>query len=451
MNPTCTGGAAAALGARGRRGLLYLPQVQGLVDQALVSGGSLLSGLLMARWTGVEDYQAYVVGFSLLMLFNALQTLFTVPLAVYGAGEATSERRAYLTRTCMIALVAFAMCGALVSAGSFSYAMLAHAGGPVWKALPWVGFGVAAYLTQTLCRVALYARHRIASALVNDAIVLTGHFATVVLLHKLQCLNASTVWLSIAGWWFLGVALALVALRKEFLFRPGDAGRVLRQNLNYGQWAAATAGATYLMTFMNVLILALVSEKAAAARMEAGRMILQPLYVLYTGLANYYISHGAREMEKGGPERMHAVLWRPWLLLMLVACIYAILTSLYAEPLLRLVYKGRYDGQAPVVRLWAFYYVALMASWLPVVAFWVLRRPKLNFMAKMGCALFTFSAAWPYAAWQGAAGVLKVMAVSNALYAVALFVIYLRARRTQDAVPDGLFPAAVSDAAGRQA
>src|SRR5207244_12202458 len=65
-----------------------------VLDQGLISGSNFLLGILLARWTGAEQYGAYALAFAIFILVSIVyQALVLEPMTVFGPSVYRSEER----------------------------------------------------------------------------------------------------------------------------------------------------------------------------------------------------------------------------------------------------------------------------------------------------------------------------------------------------------------------
>jgi len=68
-----------------------------VLDQGLISGSNFLLGILLARWTGAEQYGAYALAFAIFILVSIVyQALVLEPMTVFAPSVYHTAPKQYL-------------------------------------------------------------------------------------------------------------------------------------------------------------------------------------------------------------------------------------------------------------------------------------------------------------------------------------------------------------------
>lgn len=150
------------------------------------------------------------------------------------------------------------------------------------------------------------------------------------------------------------------------LARHADPSAFL-ENWNYGKWLAASAVVGFwLSSELFIYMAAAVVGVAAAGILRAVTIVFGPTRVLAYVFSSVLPIRFARMLADAGPSALRAELKTTYLLALPVMGGYCLLAAIFAEPLLRLLYREKYVGQASVLALYAVYtfivYVAMIVT-----------------------------------------------------------------------------------------
>lgn len=216
-------------------GLISRDHVLSLADQAIVSGTSFLTTLMIARYSNIGQLGVYAVGISILVSLVAFQD--SLILQPYTIQQHSSHGTAAEHLGSSLAL------SILFSIGSVLVLTIAAMGFLKWAAHPelivmtWAIAAIAPFaLTREFARRVAFARLEISRALLLDSLV------AVIQLSVLGWLGASGHMSALTACAALGVASAialaiwLVCVRTEIVVRARHVRIIFRQTWALGKW-----------------------------------------------------------------------------------------------------------------------------------------------------------------------------------------------------------------------
>src|SRR5437667_244904 len=103
-----------------------------VLDQGLISGSNFLLGILLARWTGAEQYGAYALAFAIFILVSIVyQALVLEPMTVFGPSVYHTAPKQYLGILVQLQMVlGAAMFGVGALGGGYFHARVSAELGP---------------------------------------------------------------------------------------------------------------------------------------------------------------------------------------------------------------------------------------------------------------------------------------------------------------------------------
>ena len=274
------------------------------VDQAIVSGGSFLSGIVVARALGPLDFGVYVIATMIILEAASLQNALTLqPMIVNGAS--LSER----------AFARFFRAHVVLQAGMIAAAaavVLAIA--LIWEPLRPVAIPLvlasSAWQAQELCRRALYTRGRMAAAAINNFVSFDVQAVALIVLAWAGGMSIESVLWTVAATSLLGVLVGFWQLRGYVGGERDDVRETARETLRLGRWIAGSYSLSAATMGAYPALIAMVSTLKNTAGLGIIRQVVGPVHLLTKPLENYFLPSAARALHQGGTPALTRELWR---------------------------------------------------------------------------------------------------------------------------------------------
>ena len=252
-------------GATARKGAMAL------ADQAIVSGASFLTTVLLGRLCGPAELGIYTMGFSILvLLYTVLQSVVAVPYTIYVQRMQGLVRRQYaggvLVHCVILALAA--MAGLAIAGGVSSLGF-----GPpgLAKVLWMLAVAVPFLLLRELGRRFAFAEMRMTTAFALDAIVVGLQAALLIGLACCGWLSAVTAVAAAAVGCGLVAVGWLYSARGQFVVQAAGARQAWRQNWPFSKWVLAEQSVQALNNYVMPWLLAILFGVAATGLFSATR------------------------------------------------------------------------------------------------------------------------------------------------------------------------------------
>jgi O-antigen/teichoic acid export membrane protein len=353
-----------------------------LIDQAIVSGTRFALAWSVARWTSPENYGAYALLLSTVLVLDVVQqALVTWPLAVLAAPLPVEGFRRYVAG---LARVQLASALALAALG-LAAALLAPAawldGRPLANGLA-VSALLLAQQMQEFCRRVLLSRRPL-GALGNDAAGAVLVLGGVAGLRAMAVRSGDPSWLASEH----VLALSAVALGSAAAFgwmrmgelRGGPAPplrALILEVWGFGRFILGSRLGEALLSQAQNFVVASFGGAAATAALEAPRMLLAPVQVAAFGAINFMLTRGAQALAHGGAPALRKEASRAGLLGGAAFAAYAAAFALWPSGWLALVYGGRY-GDPVVLWIWCASHVLLGTRVILGSVLYLMRRTEL--------------------------------------------------------------------------
>jgi len=335
-----------------------------LADQALVSGTNFLTGLLLARFLGLEGYGHFMLAYGLVLFVSGIQValivspmMVTIPKLDYFDIPIYLKSVTFQQLLFSIATLIFTGLAIFLLAGIMRMPQL------VALTLP-VAFTASAFTTQDFIRRLLIVTDKSAQAFVNDFIS-----------YGLQ-LGGLIYWFlnwdqsAYSAFWIISATSAIAIAHGIFagwsLIR-GDSTRapstelsfvsVLIRHWEFGKWLVAR-NTTYwgASQFLIYLAGAMLSASAVGA-LTATRNIIGFANVLFLALENIVPTRAAAMLKQRGHVGLKKYLRRVSLMGSLLTGLIVLIAVAAPEFWLDLVYGEEYAGYGWLVIGWGIYYI----------------------------------------------------------------------------------------------
>jgi O-antigen/teichoic acid export membrane protein len=398
-----------------------------LLDQAIVSGTSFLTTLVIGRICGAEELGIYSLAFTVIVLVTNLQSaVFTSPYTIYGNKLASVERQQYAGSVllhCVMLMILSSVCMASLAVGikvldpSSSYV------GLIWiltGALP-------LFLLREFVRRFAFAHLRIGVVLVTDIV------ASAVQLLGLGYLLQNDQLTTVNAYLVMGTACAIAAggalnyLKDGISIRFENVFHELQKSWLMGRWLAATRLTTLGQMYAVHWTLAAFLGSAATGVYSASMTLLLAANPFIIGIGNLLEPKAARAMADGGAKQLRVVVWKATQLLGGIMGVYCSLLVFTGGWLVSLLYVGKeYDHQGPTVAMLAL--AALVSAWETgaVYGLRVLERPDLSFRASLLSLGVTLALAFLLVPFWGIFGGAFSVLVGDAAAAAVRWIMYSR-------------------------
>ena len=359
-----------------------------VLDQAVVSGTSFLTTVLVGRWCGAGELGVYALGFTLLVAWTCVQeSLIALPYTIYRhrpptrQGDGTDEGAAYagsvLAHQGLLSALACLMLAATAVVLS-SEAAVSGLGTVTWVLAVVTPFA----LFREFGRRFAFAHLRIGAALVLDLSVAVLQLAGLICLAASGELSAATAYAAVGLACALTGAVWLYRARASFVIRWSDVRPAMRQSWSLGKWLFASQLTLSVQAYFIHWLLAWVVGATATGVYAACMTVVLFANPLFLGISNSLAPKAAKAFSDGGGAELWRVVFQTTWLLGTAMAIFCAAVFLAGEHVLGLLYQGgQYAGHGHTVAILA---LAMLASALGMPAsngLAAMERPRLIFVS----------------------------------------------------------------------
>ncbi|MEM1062269.1 MAG: lipopolysaccharide biosynthesis protein [Planctomycetota bacterium] len=382
--PTETAGAGD--GPVGRvLGLLRRPGLwsagMSVFDQAVVSGATFATSVLVGRFGGTEALGVYALAWSTLLFVRGIQQHLISSSYTVLCRQRTGRRLALFGGSSVVQFAALAVVVGLASlAVSYGSAFVGRGGtlGPVFAVLAVAG---PAILLREFLRAYEFAHFRTPSALVIDVVVAAVQLSGLGLLAYAGRLDGPTALGS------LGVACGAAAF--VWWLRSADRIKIdrrllwphARRSWRFGRWALASQliGSSALM--LAPWVVAAVRDESETGLFAAGSTLVGLANVFVIGVCNYITPKMSEAFVDGGTGRLNQVVGKTVVLYLTTLCGFVVAAVTVGTWAAGAIYGEAFAAAGPVIGILAADMIVNAMSITFGTGLCAMRRPRANFGA----------------------------------------------------------------------
>jgi O-antigen/teichoic acid export membrane protein len=353
--------------------------VESVGDQATLSLSNFLTGVIVGRWCGGEQFGLYVLALLVMIGATEVQTsLISAPYTVYRPRLEPSEAREYDGSAL---LLQFAFAGLTMGTVLIAAAVLGRVGGPLGVApvLGVLGVVIGGVLVKEHLRRVCFASLRMRSAAILDGSVGSLQVVTLLVLAYLGLLNARTAVAIVAICGCMGAGVWLLVHRRDFSFRWSAALARARAMWMLGRWMSASGVLGHLTTQLTPWLLAALHGATSTALWAVCTNITSAVNPAIFGLANYLTPATAHAYAAGGAPGLRSVVLKASMLFVLAMAPFCLAGVLLGEEVVTFVYGSAYRGTAVVFAIFALTLIPAGLSVVTARGLFALERADLDF------------------------------------------------------------------------
>ena len=397
-----------------------------LVDQGIVSLGTFLLGLLLARSLAPPEYGVYALIWGALLFLRGFHTsLVTYPLSVVWA-KTDREKRRVLVGGSLVLTVALSL--PLIAVVLLATVVI---GRPTLA--PWAVAALLAGHFQETTRRVLMAGLRHSATIPGDIVSYLGQVVAVWTIASVWRVSVEIAFIVMALTSLLAALIQLGQLGAPAL-AGGELAALVVRYWRLGQWLVLATLLSVFLTQAFPWVLGLMHGADEVARYQAAANLVFATHPLIFGLGNLLVPAVAQAQAVGGWDASRRVVHSYGALGAVLMGPYLGLLWLWPAGVLRLVYgaDSSYVGLATEVRLFALAYMILYVNQLVGSLLLGLEQSRASFWSNLVGAAASILAGIPLAASHGVGGALVGLSVSRLVQLGMLMTLLRRLRVTLD-------------------
>lgn len=385
-------------------------------DQVVSSTSNFVLGVLVARAGGADALGSFGIALLIwLTLLGAHRALVTEPMTVTGslnsgAAQLREGMLASLGLGMVSAGVLLAVTGVLLFTGLDVVAVVALA--------PWI----PCLLLQDYWRGMAFRLQRPDHALINDVVfaIVQGLVAFVAFVLDIQ-----NVAVFLASWGIGATAGAVIGLRLARVSVSGRGGFAhLRRLWPRSRWFLAEFGTTFAYYQGYQLLLPVLLGTAAFGAYRAGVSLLGPALVIFLAAGNVGLPGCVKHFRSNGVPGLRAYTRRLTVVVLGLIVSYCAAVTIFASPLLRLVYGPQLTDGAVVAQLAAVQFGITAIGLGCDIALKATGRMRRLWVTRVFSAIVCIICVSVFPAWLGLVGAGLVGVLAGVAYTIGVTVAY---------------------------
>ncbi|MFQ5468940.1 MAG: lipopolysaccharide biosynthesis protein [Gammaproteobacteria bacterium] len=330
-----------------------------LADQVLVSGVNFLTGLLLARYLGLEGYGQYVLAYGLVLFSAGFHVAMIVSPMMVIAPRFNGEHSEKYFANVYVANILFCILSLL---SIFVVSNLLSFFFPHWElgSLLWpLCITAPFFLLQDYYRRYFFVIDKPKLSLINDCITYGLRLVFLLAFGFSGLLGAAeAIWI-VGGSAAIGVALAVLQNKNLRVYGQLDFDglkKVVIDHWNFGKWLIANnltywGGSQFIIYMVGAIL-----TTAYVGAMSATLNLVGIANVLFLALENIVPSRSSRIYSNSGSKGLSKYLSRISLLGGLATLTIVMIAGVWSEEWLSLIYGEEYLGYGWLVWWWGLYY-----------------------------------------------------------------------------------------------
>ena len=401
-----------------------------LFDQGLVSGVNFITGLLLARFLGLEGYGQFVLAYGVIQFLASIQmALIVSPMMITGATIEKNNSNTYF-RTVILQQLIFSLLATstVLVIGSIINILV-----PSLKLTPILlplASATFFFLNQDMLRRYLFVTNLSGYALINDFFSY-GLQAIVLLIISLTFgLNTAQALWVIAITSGIAVAIALtqytrqsgilpIPTRQEFL-------KISRDHWDFGKWLLGKNMVYWGSSQFVIYLAAGMISVAAVGALAATRNVVGIANIMFLAMENFVPSRAAKAYEAKGYDGLKKYIHRVSILGGGATLLIVAVAALFPAFWLNLFYGEQYQEYEWLILWWgAFYLIGFFQR--PLTAgLRSLNDTRAIFIANLAGMLAAILLSYPIMMHSKIVGAIIALCIIQTIITISLFAFLTR-------------------------
>jgi O-antigen/teichoic acid export membrane protein len=376
-------------------GVLLHRGMLSLIDQAVVSATSFLTGILVARSCSKEEMGLYWIAFGLVTVLTNVQiALISSPYTVYSPRLTGDAHRRYLGS----ATLHQAALSMLLMAGLAASALVSSLIGKQAGLAPtfWVLVATAGFLLyREHVRRVYFASLRVWAALFFDLGISVMQLSAVGILAYFHLLSTVTAYVAMGTVCAVAAVIWLWINRSEIAIRGSVPLADFWRNWAQAKWVLAGSVVFSVTAQLPVWFLTGLKGPAATATFGAAMSVVCLSNPFVMGIGNYLSPKTSQAFAHGGTRQVASVMAKSTAFLGGIMLLFFLVMLLFGDAIVVLMYGAKYAGNGATVSVLALAFLAWAGTIAIGYGLLALERSDVNFTANcIGLGLALASGFW---------------------------------------------------------
>ena len=392
-----------------------------LADQAMVSGVNFITGILLARFLGIEEFGRFTLAWMAVLFVNSIQhALINSPMMSIGPKQSKAGMPSYYGAVFVQQAVFSGAVFVLLLAGVTLSAKVF----PEWQvsgfALPLAATALG-FQFQDFLRRYFFTRERPAAAFASDAVRYLGQLALLVWLFIAfrEVMDTANVL-----WVITLTAVIATTFSSFFVERIRWDKVVLRtttlRHWRFSSWLGASALLEWASGNLFIIAAGALLGPIAVGALKAAQNLMGITHILFMGLENVVPVRAAWHLKQGGKKALSQYVRQVAILGGLATMAIAVTAAIAPEFWLGLVFGDEYREYGFILQWYAAIYVVIFLN-LPLrSALRALESTRPIFLAYLWAGIFSILGVYSMITLLGLTGVVGGIAIVNVILVLVM-------------------------------
>lgn len=392
-----------------------------LADQAMVSGVNFLTGILFARYLGLDEYGRFTLAWMAVLFCNSFQQAGIIaPMMSIGPKQTPEEEPGYYGAVFVQQVIWSVVCSLLLWLGVRLSTVLY----PQWQVANLAGplaVTLFAWQLQDFLRRYFFVRNQGGMAFLNDAISYLGQVTLLIVLFRCTTADTARVLWLIAGTSSLALLAGLFKLGR-FSLSKTTLCAVSRKHWIFSRWLLASALMQWFSGNFYFVVAGAILGPVIVGGIKAAQNIIGVTHILFQSMENFAPSGAARSFVQGGAAALTAYLRRLTFLGAFVTGSVALVAWCFPESLLDLLYGATFTQYGVILRWFCIIYLCVFLTTPLAVGLRAIEKTRPLFVAQSVAGLLSLATAYPLIEKFAATGVMAGLLLVRISIVIFLFI-----------------------------
>jgi O-antigen/teichoic acid export membrane protein len=385
-----------------------------LIDQTMVSGVNFLTGILLARYLGIEEFGRFTLVWMVILFVQSIQhAALHSPMMSIGPKQRDADSPAYFGAI-FIHLFVFV---SIVSISLFIGIQWVESVFPEWH-MEGLGSPLAlatfAVLLQDFLRRYFFTKGQSVQALTNDSFRYLGQIAILIglfVFFESSMDTANVLWViaiialaaTVHGAFFIGKVEVNIPTLRE----------VTQRHWHFSKWLTPSAMMNWTTGNLFILVAGMFLGTLAVGALKAAQSLMGIVHIIFMGLENVVPIRAAKYFHEEGKDALRGYLKRTAVIGGGVTAVIALVAAMMPEFWLNLVFGQEYQGYGFLLQWYAANYLLIFLSFPLRSGLRAIEQPKAVFWTYIWMTAYSLIAVYPMVKSFGLTGVMLGIVIAN--------------------------------------
>ncbi|HOS47606.1 MAG TPA: hypothetical protein PLG57_03170 [Bacteroidia bacterium] len=394
-------------------------------DQAVVSGFSFLSSVVLARFLGVDGFGIYSVAWLGVLIASSInQPLIIAPMQTLSGKKSPEEQNIYLQALVFKQLLFAAAMGFLsfLSVLFMEYILKDWKVDSIILAFP---LAVFTFLLQDFFRRYFFVIGKPHKAILIDFVAYGGVLLSAFTIHFVQEIDAQFV-LLLTAVFFLYASLIGIWSIPELKYNWQSIKEVILEHWDFSKWLTATALLQWFSGNLFIIAAGAILGPVAVGATRMAQNIVGVTHVLFLAMENIIPTRAANHQRIAGNHGMFKYLWKFTLQMGLITFTLLALIAIFSGNIIELCYGKAFMEYRHILIGFCALYVIVFLGYPLRYAIRTMEKTHLIFVSFVASAIFSIISAYPIIKTFGLNGVVAGLMITQL---ITLFIYLFNIRK----------------------